>query len=776
MHEKFNLKERIRSALLSLWKNVKPTEHAWQGARYAVIIITLAMLLAFVNGVAMGPWAWAPFLVLLPLLVLLAFLSGALADLVLKILNAIPRPLLLVLIGSAVVLVMVVFGTHNILGSIILLAGVIVPACMLGIGVWSLVRGNRRESPPVQRVVSFSLTLLGAGGLVAGLVWYLWPGEQIEAAVDAARQTGVVIQPISAADPSQPGPYVVKTLTYGSGEDLRRPEFGEQAELHTPTVDGTPFIKNWTGLSGNLRSRYWGFGVTDLPLNGRVWYPDGEGPFPLALIVHGNHFMMDYSDPGYDYLGELLASRGIILVSVDQNFLNGSYTNIQMFGIEGLKEENDGRGWLLLEHLVQWQGWNQSEGNPFYGKVDMDRIAVMGHSRGGEGAAIAAAFNHLPFYPDDGNVPFNYNFNIRSVVAISPSDGQYKPSGRSTPLKDVNYLVLQGSYDGDVRPFQGITQYKRVEFSADSDWFKAAVYIDQANHGQFNTTWGRVDLVGFPAKGLLNLAPIMPEGEQQKVAKVFISAFLEATLHERSEYMPLFQDARKGHHWLPETAYLTRYADGRTTIFADFEEDIDLTTASVDGATLVGENLTLWYEKLVELKSGDQQTNAVFLGWDNLAIGQTASYRLELIDAHLKPAADSTLIFSMADGNMHPNPQKLGELISDETTDTGDEGQPSDLTIVVVDGAGIQAQLPLSSFSLLQPQIEFYTKKARFLERGDTKPGEITFQSYYFPLTEFQTDNPQFDPDNLVEVRFVFDRSERGVVVVDDIGFWQIER
>jgi hypothetical protein len=84
-----------------------------------------------------------------------------------------------------------------------------------------------------------------------------------------------------------------------------------------------------------LRSRYWGFDVTNLPLNGRVWYPDGDGPFPLALIVHGNHFMMDYSDPGYDYLGQLLASRGIILVSVDQNFLNGSWTDIRCLALRG---------------------------------------------------------------------------------------------------------------------------------------------------------------------------------------------------------------------------------------------------------------------------------------------------------------------------------------------------------------------------------------------------------------------------------------------------------
>ena len=88
------------------------------------------------------------------------------------------------------------------------------------------------------------------------------------------------------------------------------------------------------------RKKYWGFDPKAFPINGRVWYPDGAGPFPLVLIVHGNHNMKDFSDPGYGYLGELLASRGFILASVDENFING-----------GLRGENDGRGWLLLEHL-----------------------------------------------------------------------------------------------------------------------------------------------------------------------------------------------------------------------------------------------------------------------------------------------------------------------------------------------------------------------------------------------------------------------------------------
>jgi hypothetical protein len=775
MKGKLTLIEKIRFRMNTIWTAVMPDEVTWQGARFGLMIIILIILLAFVSEAAIGPWAWAAFLVLLPLLALLVFLSGALADLVLKILNAIPGQYRWFLIGI-VVLAFFLFSDFNLLGMIVLLAVVIVPASLLGAGVWTLMRIGWHAITAVQRWISVISILFGLSALIASLLWYLWSGPMLDQVVNAAQQAGVEVTPIAAQDPSQPGPYSVNTLTYGSGEDLRRQEFAEGAVLITPTVDGSPFIKNWSGISGDLRSRYWGFDVKSLPLNGHVWYPEGDGPFPLTLIVHGNHFMMDYSDPGYDYLGELLASRGFILVSVDQNFLNGSYTNIHMFGIEGLKEENDGRGWLLLEHLVQWQNWNQTQGNPFYGKVDMDRIALLGHSRGGEGAAIAAAFNCLHYYPDDGNVQLDYNFNIRSVVSIAPSDGQYNPTGRSTPLEDVNYFVLQGAYDGDVRPFRGIRQYNRVDFSDEGYWFKAALYVNQANHGQFNTTWGRLDQVGFPAQGLLNIAPIMPEEEQQQVAKVYISAFLEASLNDRSEYLPLFWDARSGQDWLPDTIYLTRFSDNRTHIIADYEEDIDLTTASVDGANLQGEHLTHWYEKLVDLKFGNQQTNAVYLGWDTPAMEQTASYRLHFGEAQISTSPDSFLIFKMADGNMEPNPQKLGQPITDVFQEQSGARQPLDLTVEVVDSIGNAARLPLSYFSPLQPQIEFFTLKARFLERSDSKPGEIVFQRYMFPLADFQAENSQFDPNGMVAVNFIFDRSERGVVVLDDIGFWQMER
>jgi len=270
---------------------------------------------------------------------------------------------------------------------------------------------------------------------------------------DIAYMHDYQVEPIDAADPSMDGAYSYRTYFYGSGDDKHRKEYGEGVDFKTDPVDANPFM----GFFDNM-PRYWGFDFDSLPLNGRVWFPDGEGPFPLVLIVHGNHNMKDFSDPGYEYLGKLLASRGFIAVSVDENFLNQKFAG-----------ENDARAFVLLEHLNVWDTWNQTQGHAFEGKVDMDRIAIVGHSRGGESAAHAAAFNRLERYPDNANIKLDYNFGIRSVVAIAPCDGQYKPAGHPTALENINYLVIHGGHDADVATFMGLRQFNRVYFTSGSN-------------------------------------------------------------------------------------------------------------------------------------------------------------------------------------------------------------------------------------------------------------------------------------------------------------------
>src|SRR5690606_18007978 len=99
---------------------------------------------------------------------------------------------------------------------------------------------------------------------------------------------------IAADDPSRPGNYKVSFLTYGSGKDKRRPMYNKAVKIKTPAVDASLLLKSWSGLFGRLRTWYFGFDETELPLNAMVWYPENlQGPAPLVLVVHGNHLAQD---------------------------------------------------------------------------------------------------------------------------------------------------------------------------------------------------------------------------------------------------------------------------------------------------------------------------------------------------------------------------------------------------------------------------------------------------------------------------------------------------
>lgn len=300
---------------------------------------------------------------------------------------------------------------------------------------------------------------------------------------------------------------------------------------------------------------------------------------------------------------------------------------------------------MLLEQLKLWHNWNETVGNPFFHKVDLENVAFLGHSRGGEAAATAALFDKLAYDPDDANIRFHYGFPIKSVVAIAPADGQYKPAGQPRILEDINYLTIQGANDADVSSFMGSRQWDHVHFSGAGDFFKSELYIYRANHGQFNTVWGRTD-DSAPQSWFLNLRPLLNGEEQRHIAAVYISAFLDTTLRGHREYLPLFQDHRTATRWLPNTLYVDRYLDSSFKPICDFTEDADLTTTTLAGGKIDGQNLTVWREALIPFRSGDRGYNGVFLGWNN-ETKKGASYSIEL-PANFHAGKDSALTISAA--------------------------------------------------------------------------------------------------------------------------------
>ncbi len=677
--------------------------------------------------------------------------------------SLLPRVFAWVLIGTVLWLIysFFIYNPFALKGFINILPLLVLIPSLIGAGAWILINGGWTDTTVVQRILTLAGLGTGFAGLVFGTLWLFHDGPGSARLPDAEKPAGILHTDMP--DPSQTGSYKVISLSYGNGKDRHQSEYAKDADLVTNSVDGSILVKNWT----QRRTDYWGFDQKAMPINGLVWYPEGNGPFPLVLMVHGNHLMEDFSEPGYEYLGRVLASRGFIAASVDQNFLNSSSDGIEVIlGEDSFgSEENDARGWLLLEHIRTWKTWNETPDNLFFQKVDMDNIGLLGHSRGGQAVSVAAGFNRLSHYPDNAALSFEYNYNIRSVIALAPDD-RYRPAGKGISLENINYLTMQGVHDMDLPSFAGLHQYERVRFTDSGDWFKAVLYISGANHGQFNTVWGRTDLIR-PLIWLYNLKQLMPGEEQRQVAKVYVSAFLEATLHNESGYLPLFRDYRAGAKWLPDTVYLSRCEESSVQLVTTYEEDIDVITTTLPGGNQDGRNLTVWREHLVTIKwgklpfgmnFGDMGSNAVYLGWDAKASGDTASYSIVLPENRLSVGADSTLVFLLADANEDPQGGKSWK------------SEPVDLTLEVADQAGETARLALSSFSYIQPQLEGQLFKAESMS-GMIPISEMIFQSFEYPMSAFVNANPAFNPGDIKSISFIFDRTPAGVIALDNLGF-----
>ena len=714
---------------------------AWRWAAYALLLVTLLVWFGIIFSIP--PASLHSWLLTLGFTLIAATASLLLGNLVIAILNLFqktPELYRWLLAGTVFLLyqlLMPIFlQPFNVLA---IITYVVIASSLLGAGIGGLI-GKTAEKPGRRRLASGFL-LLGGISILGAVIWFFWPGPSHE--LDWLGPESSQSAPLTLDDPSKSGPYPVLTLTYGSGIDKHRLDYGAGVAIQTDQVDVSPLVKGGPGLTQWLRQSYWGFDLTRVPLNARVWYPEGVGPFPLILVVHGNHSMDDFSDPGYDYLGELMASRGYIVASVDQNFLNGAGIHEAVLG--GLEQENDARGYLLLQHLKLWHHSHETEHHPFEGKVDTGKIALIGHSRGGEAAAIAAAFNHLPAHPDNALIPFEFGFDISAVIAIAPSDGQYQPRQRSTPLEDISYLVLQGSADSDVRSFVGSRQYDRVSYSGDKSGFKAAVYIHGANHGQFNSRWGRIDL--NTGLWFLNRNQIIPQAEQEAAAKVFISGFLEAALQGQQEYVRLFENPLPGQSWLPETIYLSQFQSSNTMLVAAFEEDLNLETTTIPGGKLRGVNLTVWREEPPTLGNDQlRDTVSLRLGWPQDVQG-LAAYSLELPPG-------------LALGNSYILTFALANLSRDHS--------PLDLTIKVTDQAGEEASLPLSHLAPLPSALTYRMFKPPLRVAFETEP---VFSTYAFQLRDFSAENSNLNLGSLKKISFVFDRSPAGEIYLDDVGF-----
>ena len=125
-----------------------------------------------------------------------------------------------------------------------------------------------------------------------------------------------------------------------------------------------------------------------------------------------------------------------------------------------------------------------------------------------------------------------------------------------------------------------------------------------------------------PLQYLLNQGSLLSPQEQRTIAKVYVSAFLEATLARRAEeYIPLFRNFRRAAHWLPATIYFSQFQDSDFRTITDFDRRADVTETTVPGGSQQGEHLGIWEQRDLVTRSGSSMgSHAVVLGWNTTCL------------------------------------------------------------------------------------------------------------------------------------------------------------
>jgi hypothetical protein len=263
----------------------------------------------------------------------------------------------------------------------------------------------------------------------------------------------------------------------------------------------------------------------DLVVKGTVYYPaDADGsatPFnsrlaslgrvPVVFIAHGNHGIWHDPDDrtiescamspgwveipnhtGYDYFQRQLAQMGIVAVGVYSN-----HANCRDFSVNTIVR----RAQVVIGSIRHFRDADAGGDPIFGGRLDLDRVGLMGHSQGGEAVLVVPEVMTLP------------GVSVRGVLSLAPVDFG-ATSGRPSGFA---FQTILPAGDGDVSDNDGARFY---DMAAPSP-FKSEPFVHFTNHNWFNRHWPGDDHDG---------PPVMPRIDHERVLSTYGCAFFRAAL------------------------------------------------------------------------------------------------------------------------------------------------------------------------------------------------------------------------------------------------------
>lgn len=298
----------------------------------------------------------------------------------------------------------------------------------------------------------------------------------------------------AAVESNEPDPVETTTAADSTTTTTAATTTTVEAETTTTTTIAETASTNSTLVSYEFPS---GLDDAEHPtqLQGLLGLPDGPGPFPVAIVMHGSHppcvddFNIDvFSDTivtesveflcgetfpeyirhdiGLGHVVTALNNAGIAAISID---VEAAYV---WWG--GEPNEFESLETIVTTHLDVLRSLNSGDDlgldlDPITGRLDLTQISVVGHSRsGGHIESIIDATRTLPFEPF-------------AAVMIEPA-----PAALVDSHLDIPVLLIRGECDEDVGPEAGLLDFG-ASVSPDRSSRVTDMFIPAAGHRSINT-------------------------------------------------------------------------------------------------------------------------------------------------------------------------------------------------------------------------------------------------------------------------------------------------
>jgi len=526
------------------------------------------------------------------------------------------------------------------------------------------------------------------------------------------------------------------------------------------------------------------FQPTDFPgpveLRASIHYPANlpGGPYPVIVLLHGRHATcfkgasqllqwpctFNGSQPipsfqGYDYVAEVLASHGYVVVSVSANGVNAVDNSVFDLGALARAE-------LMQKHLDILNGFNTTGGAPFgtkfVGKFDMTKIGTMGHSRGGEGVVRHYVLN------DELGAPYG----IKAVFPLAPVD-----FNRFT-VNNAALDVLLPYCDGDVADLQGVHFYDDARYNVPGDLApKHTILVMGANHNFYNTIWSpgsssfpgaTNDWMAFVPGGHSDSQcgstpgnKRLTEAQQRGTGLAYMSAFFRAYVGGESQFIPILTgDAPPPPSAATNDLFVSYHApDDRRLDVNRLLNNTNLTLNNLGGAVtqlgltpydlcggeapqpavcIAGANNAQQPHTTPSARSPKRGLSQLRTGWNNL----TGNYRNDI------PAtAGNVSGFQAVQFRVSVNFADARNL----------EGLAQDFRVRLTDASGDSASVRVSDFS-----------GALFFPPGEVLAvPKVVLNTVRIPLSAFGGVNL----NAVRSVQFTFDERQQGALLITDLAF-----